>query len=502
MVILTLLDPHTQLPQQQWRFDQDAVILIGRALENHVVLTSPLVSRRHLELRRLDQGWQFTNHGANGIYIAGQSISQGNFTETTHLQLARGGPILRCDVGTVAVVPVTPKGTGPNSNAPVSTAPVSTASVSTASVGAAPVGAAPVSTAPVSTLPGSAAAGSAPPTPGKPGGKSSPQLPPLPKPELLHLSTLADGHPCTHGGNPPDGFLCIHCGLPLRVERQIRQYQVLRALGRGGMGTTYLAWNPAVMPPANFSAAAGSGNSAGPVKTPGHGPGQDGLLVLKEMNANMVDIPKARELFEREATTLKTLDHMGIPRFYDFFVEVGKSYLAMELIHGQDLEKRVLQQGPVAATQAIAWMIQTCEILDYLHHHPQTIIHRDIKPGNLLVQTVTNRVVLLDFGAVTLAGMAVGTRIGAEGYCAPEQIQGRPMVQSDLYSIGPTLIFLLTGQKPQRFYRRRGEGFGFVVDEIPEIPPALKGVIKRLTELRPSDRYSSARELMKALAAC
>lgn len=107
---------------------------------------------------------------------------------------------------------------------------------------------------------------------------------------------------CTHEGNSPNNLFCIHCGQPLSVQQKIRHYQVLRTLGQGGMGTTYLAWD---------------------------GSGQIGsipqLLVLKQMNADMAKIAKAQELFEREAHTLKSLNHPGIPKYYDFFVEGGKN---------------------------------------------------------------------------------------------------------------------------------------------------------------------------------
>jgi serine/threonine-protein kinase len=263
------------------------------------------------------------------------------------------------------------------------------------------------------------------------------------------------------------------------VQRVIRQYQVLRTLGQGGMGTTYLAWDK-------------TGSSYGrPV-----------LLVLKEMNADMAQVAKAQELFEREARTLKTLNHPGIPQYYDFFVEAGKKYLAMELIHGQDLEKRVLIAGPVTQRQAIEWMIQTCDILDYIHSCEPPLIHRDIKPANLMVRHRDNRIVVLDFGAVKEIGTAPGTRIGAEGYSAPEQDRGSPVTQSDLYAIGPTLIFLLTATAPLKFYRRRGSGYGFDVSNVPTITPQLRQVIDQVCEPKIRDRYQSAQELSKALAAC
>jgi serine/threonine-protein kinase len=295
------------------------------------------------------------------------------------------------------------------------------------------------------------------------------------------LSTPAlESNNCTHQGNPPANLFCIHCGQPLvPIQRIIRQYQVLRTLGQGGMGTTYLAWDKAAIIERRPS-----------------------LLVLKEMNADMAQISKAQELFEREARTLKSLNHPGIPQYYDFFVEGGKKYLAMELIHGQDLEQRILSSGPVTLQQAVEWMIQTCHILSYIHSCNPPLIHRDIKPANLMVRHLDNRIVLLDFGAVKEIGTAPGTRIGAEGYSAPEQDRGQPCTQSDLYAIGPTLIFLLTGVTPLNFYRRFSSSYGFDVKNIPTITPQLRKVIDQVCEPKVRDRYQTAKELSEALADC
>lgn len=285
---------------------------------------------------------------------------------------------------------------------------------------------------------------------------------------------------CPHLGNPPGNLFCIHCGQPLvPVQRVIRHYQVLRTLGQGGMGTTFLAWD-------------NTGKIAG----------HPTLLVLKEMNADMAQIAKAQELFEREARALQALHHSGIPQYYDFFVERGKKYLAMALIHGQDLEQRILIAGPVPQNQAIEWMIQTCDVLDYIHSSDPPLIHRDIKPANLMVRHRDNSIVVLDFGAVKEIGTVPGTRIGAEGYSAPEQDRGTPVTQSDLYAIGPTLIFLLTGMTPLKFYRRRSLGYGFDLSKAPTITPPLREVIDRVCQLKVCDRYQTAKELAEALAAC
>ncbi|MEB3150128.1 MAG: protein kinase [Sphaerospermopsis sp.] len=412
MVILTLLEPQQKTPLKQWCFENSSVIRIGRAADNHVVLSDSLVSRHHLELRQIsDESWQLYSQGTNGTFLNGVLVIQSPLPNHALLQLAQGGPILQFQIEVSPQLGVA----GGGEAASVSLEPVSAKAVYT----------------------------------------------------------------CTHQGNSPKNLFCIHCGQPLSVQQTIRQYQVLRTLGQGGMGTTYLAWD-----------------------TKGLVSGQPQLLVLKQMNADMAKIAKAQELFEREAHTLKSLNHSGIPKYYDFFVEGGKKYLAMELIHGQDLEKRVQITGPVTPSQAIAWMIQTCDILDYLHSQEPPLIHRDIKPANLMVRNANNHIVVLDFGAVKEIGTTPGTRIGAEGYCAPEQERGQPLIQSDLYAIGPTLIFLLTGENPFKFFRQKGRNFRFDVANSPTITPQLVEVIERVTEPLPRDRYQTAKELAAALAIC
>jgi serine/threonine protein kinase, bacterial len=285
----------------------------------------------------------------------------------------------------------------------------------------------------------------------------------------IQLDVAPAAPTCTHPDNPANTLFCVHCGEPIRIERQIRNYQILKTLGQGGMGTTYLAWD------------------------------RTQVLVLKEMNADMEAIPKAQELFAREAKILQSLNHTGIPKYYDFFVENRRKYLAMELIHGQDLEQYIIMGGKVGFNLAIDWMVELCGILGYIHQQQPPLIHRDIKPANLLVRTVDRRIFLLDFGAVKEIGTPGGTRIGAPDYMAPEQNSGQPCTQSDLYAIGPTLIFLLTGRNPADFVELDLEGFRFNVSSIPSITPGLRAIIDRVTNRRPRDRYKTAAELAQAL---
>jgi serine/threonine protein kinase, bacterial len=274
---------------------------------------------------------------------------------------------------------------------------------------------------------------------------------------------------CKHLDNPANTLFCTHCGQPITIGLQIHQYQILKTLGIGGMGTTYLAWDTAK------------------------------LLVLKEMNADMALIPKAQELFEREAKILQGLHHSGIPQYYDFFVASGRKYLAMELIHGQDLDLYVMEHGTVTLAQSIDWMIQLCEILGYIHQQQPPLIHRDVKPANILVRTIDQRIFLLDFGAVKEIGTLGGTKIGAPDYMAPEQNSGQPCTQSDLYAIGPTLIFLLTGRNPADFIELQPDGYRFNLSSVPTITLELQALIDKVTQRRSRDRYLTATDLAQAL---
>ena len=285
---------------------------------------------------------------------------------------------------------------------------------------------------------------------------------------------------CAHVDNPKDSIFCIHCGQPI-VDNQhfIGPYQILRTLGKGGMGITYLVWDKN--------------------KTVKNAPL---LLVLKEMNADMARIAKARELFEREARILKSLNHPGIPKYYDFFVENDRKYLVMELIHGHNLEQFVYQRGAIGVERAINWMIQVCQILEYLHNLEPPLVHRDIKPANLILRNIDSRLMLLDFGAVKELGTSLNTRIGVEGYSAPEQYRGKPCPQSDIYGVGTTLIFLITGKTPMQYYRYQSNKYEFDISSIPNIPFQLATTLEKACQADFRERHQTARELGAALNAC
>ena len=403
MVILTLLESHTNQPLQQWRFASESVIRIGRSENNDIVLHGYFqVSRQHLELTQVEQQWKLVSRGTNGTLVNNVLVTEEILKDQDLIRLAENGPLFKFELS------------------------------------------------------------------------SSPQ-----EPKLIqdpHQTDIA----CSHAGNPPDSIFCIHCGQPLVEQEQfVGPYQILKTLGRGGMGTTYLVWDKTQK------------NKGVPL-----------LLVLKEMNADMLRIAKARELFEREARVLKSLDHPGIPKYYDFFVLNDRKYLVMELIHGHNLEQFIYQRGPLDQERAIKWMIQVCQIITYLHNLDPPLVHRDIKPANLILRNIDSCLMLLDFGAVKELGTSLETRIGVEGYSAPEQYRGKPCPQSDIYGIGATIIFLITGKTPMQYYRYKGAKYEFDVSTIPSLAPSLGKVIEKACRSEFRDRYQTVEELSEALAAC
>ncbi len=283
---------------------------------------------------------------------------------------------------------------------------------------------------------------------------------------------------CNHVGNSPQNLFCIHCGKPLVEEEFICHYQILKIIGTGGMGTTYLAYDRREKIPQELA---------------------PNLLVLKEMNADLMKITKARELFEREARILKSLNHPQIPKYYEFFWQNNRKYLAMELIHGQNLEELIYQTGPTTEAQAIMWMLQVCDILIYLHSLTPPLVHRDIKPANLILRNVDRQIMLLDFGAVKEIGTPLNTCIGAEGYSAPEQNLGKPCTQSDIYALGATLIFLLTGENLSKYLKYHGSEENFTLANVPNISPPLTQIINKTCQVNLNYRYQDVPKLAKDL---
>lgn len=213
------------------------------------------------------------------------------------------------------------------------------------------------------------------------------------------------------------------------------------------------------------------------------------------------------KLFEREAETLKTLSHPAIPRYLDFFeldLPNGKGFaLVQTYVEGKSLEEH-LKAGRTFSEAELQQLAKALlKILIYLHGRQPPVIHRDIKPSNILL---TNRsgnsigeVYLVDFGSVqTLAAREGGTItvVGTYGYMPPEQFGGRTVAASDLYSLGATLIYLVTGTHPADLPQKDGR---IVFEQAVNLSPAFGYWLRRMTEPSLDRRLGSASEALQAL---
>jgi serine/threonine protein kinase len=206
------------------------------------------------------------------------------------------------------------------------------------------------------------------------------------------------------------------------------------------------------------------------------------------------------ELAEREAHVLATLSHPALPGYIDYFEEQGCLHLVMERIEGESLAE-LRRRGPLPSEQVLRLLHDAASALDYLHGRAPPVIHRDIKPGNVIRRPDGSHC-LVDFGSVgdTLKPEGGSTVVGTFGYMAPEQFQGRALPTSDVYAAGATALALLTGTEPEKLPHR-----GLAIDVRAALgaraDPRWIRVLERMLEPDPDRRAKSITPLLRELQA-
>lgn len=238
------------------------------------------------------------------------------------------------------------------------------------------------------------------------------------------------------------------------------------------------------------------------------------LFALKILHERAVHSPAAVRRFHQEVKAAARLEHPNVVRTVYAGEQEGVHYLVMEYVAGQDLHNLVKQHGPLSPARALGYIVQAAQGLEYAH--AQGVIHRDIKPGNLLVDA-QGVLKILDLGlariaepsdeqatALTRTGMVLGTA----HFMSPEQAANTKAAdaRSDLYSLGCTLYYLLTGRTPYQgsspievILAHRDDPIPSLAAQVPGLSPAVDDVFRRLVAKQPQDRYASAAELLADL---
>ncbi|MCP3141497.1 serine/threonine-protein kinase [Pyxidicoccus xibeiensis] len=269
---------------------------------------------------------------------------------------------------------------------------------------------------------------------------------------------------------PLEGPRCDHCGAAVAPGG----YRIRRLISQSVHGRVYLAEGPEGRP-----------------------------VALKELLFALVPGVEQLDAFEREAAVLRSLSHPDIPRFVASFKEgsgVGtRLYLAQEFLEGESLLQRIERQR-LDEDETWALAEQVLRTLQALHERTPALLHRDVKPANLILRP-DGRVALVDFGAARHLARDVthgSTLVGTFGYMPPEQLGGTVEPSSDLYALGATLVHALSGRMPSDLL---DEGMALSFEKHVQGSSRLRDFLGRLLAPKRSGRFASAAEALAALRA-
>jgi len=281
---------------------------------------------------------------------------------------------------------------------------------------------------------------------------------------------------CPNPQNTDAPIFCVTCGTKLLLRER---YRAIKPLGQGGFGRTFLAVD-----------------EDKPSKP---------RCVIKQffpLVQTSSSAQKAAELFTLEAVQLDELGkHPQIPDLLAYFIQDNRQYLVQEFIDGQTLTQELAEKGTFNETQIRELLNDLLPVLQFVHNHQ--VIHRDIKPDNIIIRKIDKKLFLVDFGASKTATAAAlqqtGTTIGSPEYVSPEQSRGRAVFSSDIYSLGVTCINLLTGISPFDLYDMREDVWIWRQFVKNSLSNKMVKILDKMLENATNRRYQSAAEVLQDL---
>lgn len=258
------------------------------------------------------------------------------------------------------------------------------------------------------------------------------------------------------------------------------RYEILQLLGEGGMGAVYKARDSEL----------------------------DRIVVLKLIRPELAKNPEILRRFKQELILARQVTHKNVIRIFDLGQSDGIKFITMDFVEGQDLRRLLLEQGKFPPEQAARIMLQICRALEAAHG--EGVIHRDLKPQNIMLDK-KGRVYVMDFGiarSAYLPGMTqTGALIGTPEYMSPEQARGEKLTErSDLFSLGVIFYELLTGKSPYpddaalaTLWKRLQEKPKPPIEVDPAVPKPLNDIVMKSLEIKPEDRWGSAHEMVQQL---
>src|SRR6266851_1626099 len=254
------------------------------------------------------------------------------------------------------------------------------------------------------------------------------------------------------------------------------RYEILQLLGQGGMGAVYKARDKEL----------------------------DRIVALKLIRSEFAKNPEILRRFKQELILARQVTHKNVIRIYDLGQADGIKFITMDFVEGRDLRKLLVEKGKFPPEQAARIMLQICRALEAAH--TEGVIHRDLKPQNIMLDS-GGRVYVMDFGiarSAYLPGMTqTGALIGTPEYMTPEQARGEKLTErSDIFSLGVIFYEILTGKAPYpadaplaTLWKRMQEPVTPPAQLEPSLPAAVNAIVVKALEIEPEKRFASAREM-------